>query len=103
MKLRGIAIRNIKRNNKRSLLSITATAIATYAIVFMFSFIGGLADDMRNVSFNYSTGEVLVRSKEFDEKSFSLDRAVDNYKDVVSLLSNEFPNLEISSRIKWFS
>ncbi len=36
MKLRGIAIRNIKRNNKRSLLSITATAIATYAIVFMF-------------------------------------------------------------------
>lgn len=101
MKLSGIAIRNIKRNKKRSLLSIIATAIATYAIVFMFSFIGGLGNDMRDVAFNYNTGEILIRNIDFDEKSFSLNRAVDNYENVVNLVHKEFPTLEISPRIKF--
>ena len=101
MKLGNIAIRNLKRNSKRSLLSISATAIATYSIVFMFSFINGLANDMKDIAFNYTTGEILVRNREFDEKSFSLDRAVDNYKEVITLLNSNFPLLELSPRLKF--
>lgn len=101
MKLSGIALRNIKRNKKRSILSITATGIATYAIVFMFSFIGGLENDMKDVAYNYSTGEILIRNIDYDEKSFSLDRAIDDYKNVVALLRREFPRLQLSPRIKF--
>ncbi len=100
MKLRGIAVRNIKRNTKRSILSITATAIATYAIVFLFAFIGGLSKDMEDIAFNYNIGEILIRSKKFDDKSFSLNRAVDDYERVLESVKSEFPELEYSPRVK---
>lgn len=101
MKLTDIAIRNIKRNKKRSILSFTATALATFAIVFMFSFLGGFGKDIRDVAFNYNTGEVLIRHIDFDEKSFSLDRAVDNYKEVLKILERDYESLSFSPRINF--
>lgn len=101
MKLTGIAIRNLKRNRKRSLLSITATAIAAYAIVFMFSFIGGMEKDMQDISYNYSSGQILVRHRDFDEKAFSLDRAIDDYREVLVVLDNLLPETEKSPRIRF--
>ncbi len=101
MKLRNIAIRNLKRNKKRSMLSVTATAISTFAIVFLFAFVGGLSKDMEDIAVHYVTGEIQVRHIDFDEKSFSLDRAIDNYKDVLALIKREYTNVEISPRIKF--
>ena len=101
MKLSKIAVRNLKRNKKRSLLSITATAIATFSIVFLFAFIEGLSKDMEDIAVNYLTGEIEIRNIDFDDKSFSLDRAVDNYTDVLVVLQKEFPNHEYSPRIKF--
>lgn len=101
MKLYNMAIRNLKRNKKRSILSIIATSIATFAIVFLFAFIGGLAKDMKDIAINYVTGEVQVRHIDFDENSFSLDRAIDNYTEVVNLLQQAFPQALFSPRIKF--
>lgn len=101
MKLTGIAIRNIKRNRKRSLLSITATALATLVIVFMFSIVGGLKLDMKNIAYDYNTGQVIIRNRNFDEKVFSLDDAVDDYAKVLDLLKTENSDLKISPRIKF--
>lgn len=101
MKLTGIAIRNIKRNRKRSLLSITATALATLVIVFMFSIVGGLKLDMKNIAYDYNTGQVIIRNRNFDEKVFSLDDAVDDYAKVLDLLKTENSDLKKSPRIKF--
>lgn len=101
MKLTQIAVRNIKRNKKRSVLSVTATAIATFAIVFMFSFIGGFRKDIMDIAFNYVSGEIQVRHREFDTKSFSLERAVDNYEEVVEYLKIQLPDAELSPRLKF--
>ncbi len=101
MKLRNIAFRNIKRNKKRSILSIISTAIATFAIVFMFSLVEGMEMDMKDMSYNYDTGQIQIRNKKVDEKVFSLDRAVDNYREVVALIENELPYFEISPRLKF--
>ncbi len=101
MKLTKIAIRNIKRNKKRSLLSMIATAIATFGIVFMFAFIGGMFKDMEDISVHYVTGEVQVRHIDFDEKSFSLDRAIDDYVKVLDVLKKEYTYVEFSPRIRF--
>ncbi len=101
MKLAKIAFRNIKRNTKRSILSIISTALATFFIVFMFAYIEGIKLDMRNVSFNYDSGEIQIRSKKFDDKIFSLDRAVDDYEAVMELISSEFPHLSMSPRLRF--
>lgn len=101
MKLTNIAIRNIKRNKKRSLLSMISTTLATMFIVFMFSFINGVIDDIKNIAINYNTGEILIRNVEYDDKSFSLDRAIDNYKEVITLISRTLPEAELSPRINF--
>ena len=101
MKLAKIAFRNIKRNKKRSLLSIISTGLATFFIVFMFAYIEGIKLDMRDVSFNYDSGEIQIRSKKFDDKIFSLDRAVDDYEQVMELISQEFPYLSIAPRLRF--
>lgn len=101
MRLGKIAFRNIKRNKKRSILSIVATAIATFSISFMFAYMEGLIVDMEDMAFNYDTGQVLIRNKTFDDKIFSLDRAVDDYKDVVALLKRELPELYVAPRLSF--
>lgn len=67
MKLYKIALRNIARNKRRSLLSGTAIAIAGFAIVFLFAMIAGMMDDMRDNLWTYMTGAVRVRNAEFDK------------------------------------
>lgn len=64
MKLARIAIRNIGRNRRRSILSATATAIATMSMVALASYINGMRLDMQaNVS-NLVTGHVQIQHKD---------------------------------------
>ena len=46
MKLRHIALRNLRRNTRRSILSMSAIAIAAMAFVFLFGMIEGMKADM---------------------------------------------------------
>lgn len=101
MKLSGIALRNVKRNRKRSTLSILSTGIATFAIVFLFAYMDGMTDDMKDMAYNYNTGEIVIRNKMFDEKVFSLNRAVDNYTGLLSKLADKYPDFLFSPRINF--
>ena len=65
MKLARIALRNIGRNRRRSILSATATAIATMSMVALAAYINGMRLDMQaNVS-DFVTGHVQVRHKDY--------------------------------------
>jgi len=66
-KLAKTALRNISRNKRRSILSGSAIGISAMAIVFLFSLIGGMADDMAFNLKTYYTGEVRVRNAKYDE------------------------------------
>ncbi|MBN2618785.1 MAG: ABC transporter permease [Spirochaetales bacterium] len=101
MKLWNIALRNISRNKKRSILSIISTAIATFSIVALFSYIEGMEKDMKNIAFNYDSGEILIRNSEFDDKIYSLEKSVSNYSKVLNILKKEMPYLELSPRLRF--
>ncbi len=65
MKLARIALRNIGRNRRRSILSATATAIATMSMVALAAYINGMRLDMQaNVS-DMVTGHVQVQHKDY--------------------------------------
>ena len=65
MKLARIALRNIGRNRRRSILSATATAIATMSMVALAAYINGMRLDMQaNVS-DMVTGHVQVRHEDY--------------------------------------
>ena len=67
MKLTSIAMRNIMRNLRRSLLSGIAIAVSTMSIVLLFAFVQGMIDDMAMNIKSYSTGEIRIRNEAYSE------------------------------------
>ena len=66
MKLRTIALRNIFRNRRRSILSAIAITIATMSITLLFSFLEGLRSDIFYNTQSFLVGEARVRNRDFD-------------------------------------
>ncbi|TFG62091.1 MAG: ABC transporter permease, partial [Spirochaetales bacterium] len=67
MKLYSIAIRNIKRNRRRSILSVSATALAAMCMVLLFSYIRGVENNLKENILTYYTGQVRIRHKDYDK------------------------------------
>ena len=65
MKLWRIALRNVARNKRRSLLSGTAIAVATLAVVLLFSLIAGMLGDTVSIALTYDSGHARVRHAEY--------------------------------------
>ena len=65
MQLRQIALRNVFRNARRSLLSLAAIAVAAMAISILFGFLAGMKHDLQHNLSTYYTGEVRIRQAEF--------------------------------------
>ena len=66
MRIPVIALRNISRNRRRSLLSATAIAVASMAIVMLFSLLAGMKEDLAYNIQTFYTGEVRVRNVDYD-------------------------------------
>lgn len=103
MKLYKIALRNISRNKRRSLLSGTAIAIAGFAIVFLFGFLGGMVNDMEQNLWTYITGAVRVRHSDFDryERLNPMHLAVPDYLAVLDDIESDPAVSAVSPRINF--
>lgn len=101
MKLGTIAFRNMKRNIRRTALSVTATAIAAMCFVFLFSILVGLKQDMRYNLQSYYSGEVRIRNPEFDryEQLNPLFFDIPDAMVRVDAIQSAFPEVLISPRI----
>ncbi len=67
MNIAHVALRNISRNIRRSILSGIAIMIASMAIVILFAFISGMKLDMKTNLTTYYTGDILVRNQQYKE------------------------------------
>ncbi len=66
-KLIHTAFRNVTRNMRRSLLSATAIAVAAMSIVFLFSYIEGIKNDMKYNLENFYTGAIQIQHKDYEK------------------------------------
>ncbi len=55
-----LALRNLRRNTRRSILSISAIVFATALLIFMLSFQFGVYEDMIDSSVRHSTGHLQI-------------------------------------------
>ncbi len=103
MKLRKIAWRNIRRNTRRSILSMSAVAIAAMTFVFMFSLIEGMKQDVAYNLQTFVTGEVRIHHSEFEKYKHlnPLHLGVDNYTELTARLDSMDGVRTISPRIKF--
>ncbi len=65
MKLWRIAVRNVARNKRRSLLSGSAITVATLSVVLLFSVLGGMLGDLVATTLTYDSGHARVRHAEY--------------------------------------
>ena len=65
MKLWRIALRNVARNKRRSLLSGSAIAVATLSVVLMFSLLSGMLGDLVATTLTYDSGHARIRHAEY--------------------------------------
>ena len=90
MKLGKIAFRNIRRNTRRSILSMTAIAVAAMSMLVMFAFMTGMKDNLTANLQTYITGELRIRHREFDkyEHLHPIHLRIPEYGTVVGELKN---------------
>jgi putative ABC transport system permease protein len=88
MRLPEIAFRNIWRNKRRTILTMSAIALAALIIVFMFSLIEGMKYDMRNTVVKFTTGHIRIRNVEYERKELlnPLQHNIKDYKRVLKVL-----------------
>jgi putative ABC transport system permease protein len=103
MKLGSIALRNIQRNRRRSLLSGSAIALATMLISLMFGILAGLLGDYRSNVVRYLTGHVRLRNVQYDanERLNPLHLSVPGYRDLVLRLEAEPGVAAVAPRIQF--
>ncbi len=101
MKIINIAVRNITRNRRRSILSTAAIAVAAMSMVFLFSYIEGMKKDLSGNLHNYYTGEIQVRHREYGEYEYlnPLHLRIESYEEVVSAIGRNEAVDVISPRI----
>ncbi|RLW68298.1 MAG: hypothetical protein B6D68_03925 [spirochete symbiont of Stewartia floridana] len=103
MKIYKIALRNISRNKRRSLLSASAITIAAAAIVFMFGLFAGLLKDMQTNLWTYMTGAVRVRHADFDkyERLNPMHLAIPGYEELLAVIEADPAVTAASPRINF--
>ncbi|MBW1785322.1 MAG: ABC transporter permease [Deltaproteobacteria bacterium] len=80
-----MAWRNIWRNTRRSILTISAIAFAGVLLIFMLSWQFGSYDTMINASVKIQTGHLQVQAREYHDKR-SVDLVVADPGGVMALL-----------------
>ncbi|MBD3610502.1 MAG: ABC transporter permease [Gammaproteobacteria bacterium] len=79
MKLFKIAHRNLWRNKRRSIITLSAISIGLAALIFVWGFVDGMNEQTIENSTTYLTGHIKVHKKGFhDEKALHLAAPYDS-------------------------
>ncbi|CAB1061321.1 LolE-like permease protein [Olavius sp. associated proteobacterium Delta 1] len=87
-----MAWRNIWRNTRRTVLTISAIAFASLLLVFMLSFQFGSYETMINTSVKIQTGHLQIQADDYQEKK-NIRSVVSNPADL-GILLDEIPQVE---------
>jgi ABC-type lipoprotein release transport system permease subunit len=82
-----MAWRNIWRNRRRTVLTLSAIAFACLLLVFMLSFQFGSYDVMINTAVRISTGHLQVQAQDYNEKN-DIRLVVTDYETIGTILNS---------------
>ncbi len=101
MRLTAIALRNIRRNRRRSLLSMTAIGVAAMAITLLFSLLEGMKRNLADNLHTYVSGQVRLRHRDYDryEQLSPLHLRVERSEAAVALVETHPDVSSASQRI----
>jgi len=98
-----LAIKNLARNKRRSLLTLSAVIIACIIITFAQCYFEGVLDNMSENYIHFETGHIKINTDEYvkRERLFPLDEAVFGINELEAKI-NTFEEVElVTGRIKF--
>ena len=95
--------KGLLRDRHRSLFPVITTSIGVMLVVFLSAWLPGVMDDSIRHNANFSTGHVKVTTKGYWElqHQMPLDLAMDDAKQIISDLKEQFPDMEWTARIRF--
>ncbi len=82
-----ISWRNIWRNPRRSILTLSAIAFACILLIFMLSFQLGSYESMINASVRLSTGHIQIQAKGY-QKDQKMEQVIPNPDKIISMIKS---------------
>ncbi len=97
----AIALRNIFRHGRRTVLSITAVGVAAMSVLLFVGIMRGMQEDMKKNSFNFAEGEIRIRNEYFDRYEYMnpMHYVVEDYRGIVERLGHIDGVRAISPRV----
>jgi len=98
-----LAVRNVFRNTRRSLLTGTSIMFSVAILIFAWAFIEGTIKDMSNAYIQFQSGHIRVLTEEFakQERMFPLQYSIPNYLTVQEKIT-AIPGIKIvTGRLKF--
>src|SRR5271157_2729200 len=89
--LLGLAIRNVGRNKRRSILAFISVAISLTVIVFAQGFINGFVQSIVKNATKNAAGHIRIASRKFEERSkfLPVSSNVSNPDSLIRLLKSD--------------
>jgi len=98
-----IALRNIFRNKRRSVLTGLSIAVAVMIAIYLWSLVSGIVDNLFDNMIRMTSGHVRILNSDYvkREKMLPLEANIQNYK-AVEKVAEENPNVTLAvGRIKF--
>ncbi|MCR4337260.1 MAG: ABC transporter permease, partial [Candidatus Omnitrophica bacterium] len=99
MTILKIAWRNILRNRRRSLITLSAIGFGLGALIFLRSFVDGVHQQMIDNQTSLITGHIQIHQKGFYQQP-QLERNIQNAEEIVRMIGQYNKVKAVSSRIK---
>lgn len=98
-----IGSRNIFRNKRRTLLTLSAVAVIVLAMVIMISYVTGILNDWIDNETKFALGHIKINTEKYItmQKVYPLHLAIHNVDGIVNTLLKEPDVVSVSPRI-WF-
>ncbi len=94
-----IAIRNIIRNKKRSLITISAVGFGLGALIFIWAFVEGAHKQMIENYTSYLTSHILIHRKGYQQKN-NLETYIEIPRNILSFLQQRPEIAAFAPRVK---
>lgn len=99
MLLFKLALLNIARNKRRSLITVLAVGVGLAALIFLWAFMDGSQEEQRENVIRLFTGHVQIHAKDF-QKAFAPELTIPNRIEILEKIKSQPNVVAVTERVK---
>ena len=99
MFLLRMALLNIGRNRRRSVVTVLAVGVGLGTLIFLWGFCDGTTEDQRENAIRLFTGHIQIHAQGFDE-TLAPELSLPRREEILDKIKNRIPGITVTERVK---